>query len=114
MVGNDVVDLADRDARSQTYALRFDARVFDRSERAAIERAGSPQSLQSPQSTESTESQRWRLWAAKEAAYKVARKENAGTVFTPARFGVRLDAAGHGYVEQVGHGHRLDPTARRA
>ncbi len=82
MVGNDIVDLNDPDADSTSYDGRFDARVFTRAERNAIARAGSP------------ESTRWRLWAAKEASYKLARKCHEEAVFSPRAFVVHPDRDG--------------------
>ena len=79
MVGNDVVDLRDREARVETLNPRFDARVFTAAERLALERSGD------------RNRQRWSLWSAKEAAYKVARKLDASATFSPSRFGVELD-----------------------
>ena len=38
------------------------------------------------------------LWAAKESAFKVARKLDASVVFSPRRFVVHLDASGRGSV----------------
>ncbi len=84
MVGNDLVDLADRDADSRTFSARFDLRVFTDAERASIRAHTDPAR------------QRWRLWAGKEAAYKVARKLDARTVFAPSRFAVELDQRGSG------------------
>lgn len=78
MVGNDVVDLRDADATSR-LAPRFDARVFGPDEIASLDR--------SPDRSR----RRWRLWAAKEAAYKAAVKLDAEIVFSPVRFRVRLD-----------------------
>ncbi len=79
MIGNDVVDLLDRDARPETLHPRFDARVFSPAERLALEQSEDPNR------------QRWRLWSAKEAAYKVARKLDASSTFSPSRFQVELD-----------------------
>ena len=62
MVGNDIVDLGDPDADPSTLHPGFDARVFTARERRSIESAGDPAR------------QRWRLWAAKEACYKLARQ----------------------------------------
>ena len=86
MVGNDVVDLRDRDARPETLHPRFDARVFTAGERLALERSEDPTR------------QRWRLWSAKEAAYKVARKLDASATFSPRRFEVELDRQARGTV----------------
>ena len=74
MLGNDVVDLADAVGRHP----RFDARVFATTEQALI--AADPRL-------------RGVLWAAKESAYKAARKEDSRTTFSPSRFVVYLDDA---------------------
>ena len=74
MVGNDVVDLRDRESDPVTLGARFDQRVFCDAERLQL--AASPE----------PERERWRLWAAKEAAYKLARKLEPATVFSPSRF----------------------------
>jgi hypothetical protein len=90
MVGNDVVDLRDADAGDE-LAPRFDARVFCAEE------------LESLEASPARARRRWRLWAAKEAAYKVAVKADPTTVFSPSRFRVRLeDGADDGRVEVPG------------
>lgn len=71
MLGNDVVDLADAGGRHP----RFDARAFAAAELALI--AADP-------------GLRAVLWAAKESAYKAARKAEPRTVFSPSRFVVEL------------------------
>lgn len=81
-IGDDVVDLHDIGGRHP----RFDTRVF-----APVERALLPVGL-------AGERLRWLLWAAKESAYKVARKHDATTVFSPSRFVVRLLRAGRATV----------------
>ncbi len=43
MIGNDVVDLFDRDADSSTYRRGFDARVFTPAERRTIAEASEPE-----------------------------------------------------------------------
>ncbi len=90
MIGNDVVDLAHRGVQPGAQHPRFDARVFTESERALI-------------ASDATQRVRWVLWAAKEAAYKVAKKLDAAVVWAPARFEVSLEARGHGVVQ---HGAR--------
>ena len=76
MVGNDIVDLHDPDAHPSTLNGRFDERVF-----CAVER----------QALESAPERRWKLWAAKEAAYKVAVKQDPATIFSPSRFRVGFE-----------------------
>lgn len=81
MVGNDVIDLADPEAWPDACHPRFDARVFTAAERATI--AASPAPARA----------RWIYWAAKESAYKAARRQDAATVFAPRRFVVRLSGS---------------------
>jgi 4'-phosphopantetheinyl transferase EntD len=82
-IGDDVVDLHDVAPRHP----RFDARVFSPAERAVLGTAPDGDRL------------RWLLWAAKESAYKAARKQDARTTFSPPRFVVRLEPAGRATVE---------------
>ena len=88
MLGDDVVDLADPEAASGAPHPRFDDRVFTASERDAIARSSEPNHL------------RWMFWAAKESAYKAARKLGSRVVFAPRRFEVRMLA---GDEATVGH-----------
>jgi len=81
MIGNDVVDLAHPATRPGAQHPRFDSRVFTNAERAAL--------AQSPKA----ERLRWIFWAAKESAYKAARKLDSRTVWSPARFAVQLEPA---------------------
>jgi phosphopantetheinyl transferase (holo-ACP synthase) len=76
MIGNDVIDLCDPETRSRHDG--FDARVFGETERRAIARAPDPHV--------------WRqlLWAAKESAYKAARRADPSAIFSPIRFAVTL------------------------
>ncbi len=90
MVGNDVVDLADLEVCNGPAHPRFDARVFAPAERRALEAGGAPNRL------------RWTLWAAKEAAYKLAVKRDPNVIFAASRFVVKLDRALHGEVEHPG------------
>lgn len=73
MLGNDVVDLEDVDARPETFHRRFEARVFADEERRAIAADEDPQAC------------RWAHWGAKEAAYKLARQLDPGFVFSPVK-----------------------------
>jgi holo-[acyl-carrier protein] synthase len=90
MIGNDVIDLRDPEAQPDARHPRFDRRVFARQERQALARSGAPARL------------RWILWAAKEAAYKVARKLDGSVVFSPPLFVVSLDADLRGTVAHEG------------
>lgn len=71
MVGNDVVDLRDSDADLDSYSPRFARRVFTSRERLVI--ASDPDPVRC----------HWRFWAAKEAVYKVLRKREPRSVFSP-------------------------------
>ncbi len=77
MLGNDVVDLAAPGTRPGARHSRFDERVFCAAELRALSRSLAPERL------------RWRLWAAKEACYKAARRRDAAARFSPRRFEVR-------------------------
>ncbi len=70
-VGDDVVDLADPETRAGAQHPRFDERVFSRPERAWICAQLKPHAA------------RWTLWAAKESAFKLARKLDPGAIFSP-------------------------------
>jgi len=87
MIGNDVVDLGDPETRPGATHPRFDDRVFAAAEREALEASGAPNRL------------RWIFWAAKEAAFKVARKLDPGAVFSPSSFAVELTSDLRGSVE---------------
>jgi len=89
MVGNDVVDLRARIVSGPRHP-RFDARVFAPSEHRALRESAAPDAL------------RWAFWAAKEAAYKVAKKLDDAAVWSPVRFVVRFEGAGGGAVEHEG------------
>ena len=73
MVGNDVVDLRDSDARPESFRARFDDRVFSVEEQRAIAQDSNPLA------------RRWAHWGAKEAAYKLAKQLDSRFVFTPGR-----------------------------
>ncbi|MFB3117247.1 MAG: 4'-phosphopantetheinyl transferase superfamily protein, partial [Myxococcota bacterium] len=66
LVGNDVVDLHDPETLQEALHPRFDARVFTSVELEAL-------SVSAPASA-SRHELRWTLWAAKESAYKLAKK----------------------------------------
>ena len=99
MLGNDVVDLGDPESRAETRHPRFDARVFDETERTLI-----------AVSVED-ERERWLIWAAKESAYKAARKEDPRTIFAPSRFVVRREGRGRLGVAVGDRDFRIDVRA---
>jgi hypothetical protein len=95
LVGNDVVDLRDPENQPEAIHPRFDDRVFSWCERARILAAASPHRM------------RWALWAAKESAYKVARKLDSRVYFSPRAFSVRIPGGEtegpHPYLAEVDH-----------
>ena len=100
MVGNDVVDLSDREVAEGPGQSRFDQRVFAPGEREALRSSAAPGRL------------RWQFWAAKEAAYKLAKKTDPGVIFSPSRFVVSLDGSGLGEVEHAGSGYLVRLVTR--
>lgn len=98
MIGNDVIDLGDPETAAGACHARFDARVFAPAELAALAASAAPRRL------------RWTLWAAKEAAYKVARKLDRTIAFAPRRFVVQLLGDGEA---RVVHGRRRLAVALR-
>lgn len=81
MIGNDLVDLRAREAAGKAGDSRFVARVFTAREAELIARSASPDAAL------------WMLWAAKEAAYKVAKKLRPDVIFAHSRYEVTLDEA---------------------
>lgn len=78
MVGNDVVDLGDPEAQPESLHPRFDQRVFTAAERRLIAASASASTM------------RWLLWAAKESAYKLLKRQQPATVFSPRSFEVAM------------------------
>jgi len=78
LIGNDIVDLHDPWSRPDKIHQRFDSRAFTHAEQVRIVESRSAHRL------------RWTLWAAKESAFKVARKLDAGVRFLPREFAVRM------------------------
>ena len=91
MVGNDVVDLGDPETAAHAVHLRFDERVFSDCEREQMLCADDSVRM------------RWILWAAKESAYKAARRVDPKVIFSPSCFEVRLDGHLRGSVEVSHH-----------
>lgn len=79
MLGNDIVDLRDPESRPESFRPRFDERVFLLEERRAIERDRNPMA------------RRWAHWAAKEAAFKLAKQACADFVFAPGQTRVHFE-----------------------
>lgn len=92
MLGNDVVDLGDADCLPGACHPRFDDRVFSPSELTVLGRSAD------------RERTRWALWAAKESAYKAARRLDPGAIFAPSRMVVDLCGRQHATVH-VGTRH---------
>ena len=92
------MDLEDSETAAGAVHPRFDERVFAAAEIECLRRSRAPERL------------RWVLWAAKESAYKVAKKLDPRTIFSPSRIVVELDAANLGSV-RVG-GRRFSIVAR--
>ncbi len=101
MIGNDVVDLGDREARAGAQHPRVDARVFAPGERRLL------------QSGRLGEELRWILWAAKESAFKVARRDDPTTGFAPSRFVVELDRDLQGRVRHRGRDYAVQVSVNR-
>ena len=78
LVGNDIVDLHDPWSQPENIHGRFDSRAFTGPERTQIGGSGSPHQF------------RWSLWAAKESAFKIARKLDRDVRFFPRDFAVRM------------------------
>jgi len=77
------VDLRDPENQPSAIHARFDQRAFNIEERDWL----TERFMLGP---EVAHRARWRLWAAKESAFKVARKLDPGVSFHPRAFGVSL------------------------
>ena len=77
-IGNDIVDLTHRENRRKSRDRRFVSRVFTAEEQGWIEGSERPDVTL------------WMLWAAKEAAFKVAGKLKPETAFVPKAYAVTL------------------------
>jgi 4'-phosphopantetheinyl transferase EntD len=82
LIGNDLVDLRARESEGKSRDTRFVARVFTAREAELIAGSSSPDFAL------------WMLWAAKEAAYKVAKKLRADAIFAHSRYEVTIDPPG--------------------
>jgi phosphopantetheinyl transferase len=77
LVGNDLVDLRDPENQPTAIHRRFDERVFTPAEHARLRIQATAHRT------------RWRMWAAKESAFKVARKLDPRVRFLPRLFSVQ-------------------------
>ena len=95
MIGNDVVDLRDPGTRPDAIHPGFDERVFAPQEIERLRRAVEP------------DVERWRLWAAKESAFKAARRAVPALVFAPSKFPVEQTGEREGRVTIGERGYRI-------
>ena len=94
LVGNDIVDLAEPGVAGKEHDRRFMDRVFTPAERERILAAPSPTLAL------------WKVWAAKETAFKIASKLREGVVFAHRKFEVVPDTAAEperAIGEAIGH-----------
>lgn len=96
------MDLEDSETVPGATHPRFDERVFATEEIECLRRSRSPERL------------RWILWAAKESAYKVAKKLDPRTIFSPRRFVVELETANLGSVRIGGRRFSIVASVERA
>ncbi len=99
LVGNDVVDLRDSESQPEALHSRFDARVFTAAEREALGVSAAPYVL------------RWTLWAAKESAYKIAKKLDPTVRFLWREFSTH--PMGEGWLVVVHGPHSFDVRVSR-
>jgi phosphopantetheinyl transferase (holo-ACP synthase) len=78
LVGNDVVDLRDPENQPDAIHPRFDQRAFTPVERTRLTVDATAHAT------------RWCLWAAKESAFKLARKIDGRVRFLPRQFSVQI------------------------
>ncbi|MEO1936641.1 MAG: 4'-phosphopantetheinyl transferase superfamily protein, partial [Myxococcales bacterium] len=95
MLGNDLIDLQDLDARPESFRAGFDARVFCAEECRAIAADRNPLA------------RRWAHWGAKEAAYKLARQIDPTFIFSPRRLVAAFEPATTQSAEQIERRGRL-------
>jgi len=101
LVGNDIVDLGDPENQPGAIHPRFDERVFTPAE---WERLAERARLTGQAAAHRL---RWRMWAAKESAFKAARKLDAGVRFLPRRFSVQLPDNARAVIRHAAVGHAV-------
>jgi len=90
-VGNDVVDLGHPLCQPDAIHPRFDIRAFSAAEIAQLA------------AFDRVHRTRWSLWAAKESAFKAARKLDPKVRFIPRDFAVRLSGDRAAVTHRLGH-----------
>ncbi len=78
MIGNDIVDLADPQAKGKHRDIRFIHRVFTPDEQHKILSSDAPDIVL------------WSLWAGKETGYKAMSKTHPAVSSSPGRYAIRL------------------------
>jgi len=78
LIGNDIVDLADLQARGKNRDIRFIERVFTPDEQSKIQKSDEPGIVL------------WSLWAGKETGYKAMSKTHPAVSSSPGRYAVQL------------------------
>ena len=78
MIGNDIVDLADPQARGKNRDIRFIERVFTPDEQRKIQKSDEPDIVL------------WSLWVGKETGYKAMSKTHPAVSSSPERYAVQL------------------------
>ena len=107
-IGNDIVDLGDPENRPGAIHPRFDERVFASAERERLTAESAVLGVAAGAAGAAAHRTRWLLWAAKESAFKAARKLDPGVRFLPRQFRVELvgdavSSLGEGAVAVVRH-----------
>ena len=78
MIGNDIVDLADPQARGKNRDIRFIERVFTPDEQRRIQKSDEPDIVL------------WSLWAGKETGYKAISKTHPAVSSSPGQYEIQL------------------------
>ena len=73
-IGNDIIDLKDRDSQGKASQERFLKRVCSLEERFLVQKSLNPHIAL------------WQFWAMKEATYKALKKKDSSTLFIPPLF----------------------------
>jgi len=82
LIGNDIVDLMDPQARGKSRDIPFMDRVFTPDERCLIQDSSNPDMML------------WTLWTGKETGYKALRRRSPAVSSAPRRYEVHLPCTG--------------------